>query len=87
MAAKKKFDPDKDEVLAEVGRVDTNKGAIVCRIISYDGNAPKVQLNRTYTNKDNEERFANLGRLSGDELRDVLDLLEEARAWFVENDQ
>ncbi len=83
----KKFDPDKDECLAEVGRKQTAKGEIVCRVLSYDGGSPKVQLNRTYTTKEGEERFSNLGRVTGEELSDVASLLEEARTWFVENEQ
>jgi hypothetical protein len=86
MQMPKKFDPDKDECLAEVGRVETTKGEIVCRVMSYDGNDPKVQLNRTYRNKDGEERFANLGRLTGEEIPGVANLLEEARVWLVENE-
>jgi len=82
----KKFDPDKDECLAETGRVETPKGHIVARVLSYDGNDPKVQLNRIYRNKEGEERFANLGRLTGEEIGSVVELLEGARTWLVEND-
>lgn len=83
----KKFDPDKDECLAEVGRVQTPRGEILCRVMSYDGGDPKVQLNRTYRTKENEERFNNLGRLTGEEIPGVANLLEEARVWLVENEE
>lgn len=83
--ASKKFDPDKDEVLAEIGRVEGARNSIVCRVVSYDGADAKVQLNRVYTAKDGEERFTNLGRVAADDLQGVIDLLDEARAWFTEN--
>jgi hypothetical protein len=81
---KSTFDKDKDETLAEIGRIDTAKGQIVCSIMSYNGGASKVSLNRTYK-KGEEDRFASLGRLAGDEVTGVIGLLEDALQYLQEN--
>jgi hypothetical protein len=79
-----KFDPELDETVAEIGRMDTPKGEIVCKIVAYNGGASKVDLKRTYK-KGEDERFASLGRLAGEEITGVIDLLEKAMDWMQEN--
>ena len=80
-----KFDPEKDETLAEIGRVSGPKGDIVCSIVSYNGGDAKVQLGRSYSNAKGEERHYSLGRLLGEEIGGVIGLLEDARQWLEDN--
>jgi hypothetical protein len=83
--AASKFDPQKDETLAEIGRVDGPKGELVCSIMSYNGGDAKVALVRSYKNAKGEERLSSLGRLVGEEIGGVIGLLEDARQWLEDN--
>jgi len=78
------FDESKDQKLGEVARVSTGeKSSIVVDVVRYgDNGKPKVQVTRTFVNKDGEEGRKKLGRISLEELDDLTYALEKAKEFL-----
>ncbi len=51
---------------------------IEVKVMSYNNGRPKVQIQRKTMDEDNNERWAKLGRLTKEETKAILPLLEEA---------
>ena len=51
---------------------------IEVKVMSYNNGRPKVQIQRITMDEDNNERWAKLGRLTKEETKAILPLLEEA---------
>jgi hypothetical protein len=73
-----KYDSAKDEVLAEVGKIEGEKTDIVVRLVSYDGAPAKLAINRSYETKKGEERVSALGRVTYEEAMELLPLVNKA---------
>jgi hypothetical protein len=73
------FDKSKDkELFKEVVEVDDAK--LTIGVYSYNEGEPKVQISRRRKNEQSEYgwSFAKLGRLTRDELTEILPILEKA---------
>lgn len=81
MAKQNTYDPEKDKLLQEIGITNDN---IKVNIYAYNGSAPKVGINRVYTRKDGVEKSSALGRITLDELENLLPLLSDAVDYFGE---
>jgi hypothetical protein len=68
-----KFD---SEVFSKSCQTDTGK--IIVSVHSYKNGPKKLQIVRVVKNRDSEETFARLGRLSKEELQGILPLIQEA---------
>jgi len=57
---------------------DTDNGKITVSIYSYNQGANKLQISRENTNPEGGLVFAKLGRLSKEEVENILPLMQEA---------
>ncbi len=71
------FDESKDKVLWEK-QVPVDGGMIEIKVCSYNAARPKVQIGRLRGEDPEKMSFAKLGRLSAEELKMSLPVLEEA---------
>lgn len=73
------FDKSKDKELFKE-TVEVGDAKLRIGVYSYDGNDPKVQIQRMRRNEQSEYgwSFAKLGRLTKDELVEILPILEKA---------
>lgn len=73
------FDQSKDKNLWKE-TVEVGDSKITIGVYSYDNGDPKVQLGRMRKNEQSKYgwSFAKLGRLTRDELVEILPLLEQA---------
>ena len=53
-------------------------GRIVVSVYSYNKGAKKLQISRENKNKEGEYSFAKLGRLTKEEAKAILPLMQEA---------
>ncbi len=74
------FDESKDRVIDSVVAIENEKTRIIAQICSYNGGQAKLQLKRETRSKD-AWTFAKLGRMEGQEFREVvpvaLELMEK----------
>jgi hypothetical protein len=75
------FDKSKDKNLFKE-TVEVGDAKITVGVYAYDGNDQKVQITRMRKNEKSEYgwSFAKLGRLTKDELVEILPLLDKALA-------
>ena len=59
---------------------DTENGKIVVSVYSYNNGPNKLQITREVKDREGNVIFAKLGRLSKEELRGILPLVQEASA-------
>lgn len=78
----KGYDESKDSTILEVGEIESKDDKIVVRIMAYNGGALKVAMNRTYYTRKGELRHKAIGRLTEDELKALLPLLNKAKKAF-----
>ncbi|MBI4230115.1 MAG: hypothetical protein HY608_04695 [Planctomycetes bacterium] len=71
------FDESKDKVLWEK-QVPVDGGMIEIKVCSYNNARPKVQIGRLRGEDPQNLSFAKLGRLTAEELKTILPVLEEA---------
>lgn len=78
------YDDSKDEVIKDYGIVkgsSARNGDISVRVVAYNGGEPKLALMRTGLNKADEPWFsARLGRLTIEELNELLPLITKAQS-------
>lgn len=67
-----------EEVLRE--EWEGQEGKIVVSVHSYNKGPKKLQLARIVKNRESQETYAKLGRLSKEELEGVLPLIQQALA-------
>ncbi|MBU2561564.1 MAG: hypothetical protein KKD17_04650 [Nanoarchaeota archaeon] len=73
------FDSNLDkEIWAEKAQVAENMSLKVS-VMSYNDGLPKLQISRERTNKDGQPGFAKLGRMTLDEVKAVMPLMEKAK--------
>jgi hypothetical protein len=72
------FDQSKDHVLWEESVEGDKKTEIVVAVRQYEGSEPKVQFSRRYFTQGGEGKFKKLGRLSKDELKNLIEFLPAA---------
>ena len=53
-------------------------GRVIVSVYAYNQGAKKLQLGRENKNKDGEYTFAKLGRMTKEEIKAVLPLIQEA---------
>lgn len=77
------FDASKDEVIKDYGTIkgsSTRAGDISVRVVAYNGGEPKLAIMRTGLNQADEPWFSpRLGRLSLEELNQLIPLIEKAQ--------
>lgn len=74
------FDPDKDAIIFDAGRVDLgpeHKTFLEVSVRRYDDGSPKLVIGRQ--GRVGKTTFRKLGRLTGAETRGLMDLLTEQR--------
>lgn len=57
---------------------ETEDVRLVVSVFSYNGGAKKLQISRENKDAEGEYRFSKLGRLTQEELKGILPLLQEA---------
>jgi len=57
---------------------DTDNGRLTVSIYSYNGGQKKIQISRETKDKQENLKFAKLGRVSKDELESLMPILTEA---------
>lgn len=57
---------------------ENDTGKIVVSVYSYNNGPKKLQIVREIKNKGGEYTFAKLGRLSKEEIQEILPLIQEA---------
>ena len=57
---------------------DNENGKIVVSVYSYNNGPNKLQIIREVKSREGQSNFAKLGRLSKDELRGILPIIQEA---------
>ena len=57
---------------------DTENGRLTVSIYSYNGGQKKIQISRETKDKQDNLKFAKLGRVSKDEMESLLPILTEA---------
>ena len=57
---------------------DTENGRLTVSIYSYNGGQKKIQISRETKDKQDNLKFAKLGRVSKDEVESLLPILTEA---------
>jgi hypothetical protein len=72
------FDPNLDK---EIWSESVTMGAsrIKVAVMSYNDGANKLQIGRERLNKDGEGTFAKLGRLTLEEVKVIMPLMEKAK--------
>jgi truncated hemoglobin YjbI len=71
------FDPNLDQRLFEKS-VEFEKSKITVAICSYNEGTKKMQISRENKNAAGELKFAKLGRMTEEEAKAVLPLMQEA---------
>jgi hypothetical protein len=69
------FDQSKDHVLWEDSVGGDKNTEVVVAVRQYEGSDPKVQISRRYFTQGGEGKFKKLGRLSKDELKNLIEFL------------
>lgn len=59
-------------------KIEFEKTAIIVGVYSYDGNEPKVGINRENTKEDGSKAFSKLGRLTKEETEKVIPAIQKA---------
>lgn len=75
------YEKDKDKKLFEK-EADFGKHSIVVAVYQYEDGEPKLQLNKKVFSESGS-MFTKIGRLSIDELNQVLPLIEEAKKFMT----
>ncbi len=57
---------------------DTENGRLTVSIYSYNGGQKKIQISRETKDKQDNLKFAKLGRVSKDEMGSLMPILQEA---------
>jgi len=57
---------------------DTDNGRLTVSIYSYNGGQKKIQISRETKDKQENLKFAKLGRVSKDEMESLMPILTEA---------
>lgn len=60
--------------------LDTEDGRLIVSVYSYNNGPHKLQITREFKDRDGNFIFAKLGRLSKEELQDLLPIIQEAFA-------
>ncbi len=58
---------------------ESESGRIVVSVFSYNQGQKKLQISRENTTADGEYRFAKLGRMTKEEVDNILPLLNEVK--------
>ena len=75
------FDPALDkELYSEEKMIGNNK--LTVKIMSYNDGEAKLQIGRERVNKDGEPTFAKLGRLTLEEITEIMPLLEKGKQFM-----
>lgn len=61
-----------------VKEFESGKGKITVSVYSYNNGPKKVQISRSVKDENGNYSFAKLGRLTKEELQEILPLLQEA---------
>lgn len=67
------YNKDNDKVL-KLFEMKQEKGSLQFVLFSYKGDAPKLQITRTYNKKDGTIGYATSGRLSKEEVQFLLSI-------------
>jgi hypothetical protein len=60
--------------------VEVDDGVLSVKIMSYNEGTPKLQISRERRGKEGDLKFAKLGRLTKEEVANVLPLIQEAQS-------
>jgi hypothetical protein len=71
------FDKELDKELFSES-VDFERSKITVGVYSYNENTPKLQIGRQSKKADGSLGFAKLGRMTGEEVKAVLPLIQKA---------
>ncbi len=71
------YDNSLDEQLFAKSQ-DTDNGRLTVSIYSYNGGQKKIQISRETKDKQDNLKFAKLGRVSKDEMESLMPILTEA---------
>ena len=79
------FDPELDkELFTETISVDA-MFRLKVSVMSYNDGTPKIQISRERINKEGTATFAKLGRMTLEEIKGILPLVEKARDFMEKN--
>ena len=74
-----------DKKLADIAELETGDGWIVVTIQSYSGGEARVGMVRKFLKRDGSEGYGKLGRVSYEELTNLVPALIKAREWMENN--
>ena len=80
------YDTNKDIKLTTFIVDDSSKSPIVAGIYSYDGENPKLQIGREYSDKSGNTVYCRLGRLNVSEVKELYSKLGEIIEYMESKD-
>ena len=81
-----RYDPKQDVELVTIAELEAGDGHIVVSIQSYAGGEEKVGMVRRFLKGDGSVGFGRIGRLTYNELIEIIPALIKAREWLDMNE-
>ncbi len=72
------YNQDRDKCIAEVGTIEVAGGSIKVGLWSYAGGPKKIGMTRTFLKRDGSEGTGAIGRVTKEEMEQLLPLLQKA---------
>ena len=79
------FDPTLDKELFGESVQVGDMFRLKVSVMSYNDGTPKLQISRERLNKEGEPNFAKLGRMTLDEVKAIMPLVEKAKEFMESN--